>query len=424
MGTVSVGYNALIALSILLIIISYQHTAQYKYNKSYTRALLSRLKAWSFVLFILLFIGFITKGMNYYSREVLLIWASTAYILQVINSFIFIRLTPKVRQKYLKKSNALVIGASHTAQRLITSVNNDPLLGHRVIGYMDNIKSDAFHDAPYLGDLKKLDDIIKNHDIKTIYIALPNHKLDQLEPLYAKLVLKDIDLQWAPDINTLNLINHHVKEISGMPVLTLSELPLAGEQLFIKSFFDLIATTIILLFISPILLLTAFLIKITSPGPVLFCQDRHGRNNEVFKIYKFRSMKVHQEVDGQVTQAKKEDDRVTSIGRFIRRTSIDELPQLFNVLKGDMSLVGPRPHAIAHNDYYQQQIDNYLKRHRIKPGITGLAQITGFRGETDTIEKMDGRVRQDILYINNWSLSLDIEIILKTFFSLILHKAH
>jgi putative colanic acid biosynthesis UDP-glucose lipid carrier transferase len=166
-----------------------------------------------------------------------------------------------------------------------------------------------------------------------------------------------------------------------------------------------------------LLLLFALLIKLTSPGPVIFKQDRHGWNGEVIKVWKFRSMRVHD--DREVRQASRNDSRITPVGRFIRRTSIDELPQLFNVLQGHMALVGPRPHAVAHNDYYSGKIRAYMARHRIKPGITGLAQVNGCRGETETLEKMQQRVDIDLRYINNWSLWLDIKILFKTPFTLL-----
>ncbi|MCK5667344.1 MAG: undecaprenyl-phosphate glucose phosphotransferase, partial [Thiotrichaceae bacterium] len=380
--------------------------------------LFSRLRAWIYVIFILLILGFFTKGISFFSREVLTLWAITAYIMQAINYVIFTILTLKLRKKYNKKCPAMIIGTCHTAQKLATSVNENIWLGHKVVGYVNDAKSDQICDIPCLGSLGEVEGIIEQHNIKRIYIVLPSHKQELLESLYLKLMLKDVDLYWVPDISSLNLINHHVKEISGMPVLALSEKPLAGMKLSIKTLFDIVLSTIALILIGPLMLIVALVIKLTSKGPVLFCQERHGWNNKVFKIYKFRSMKVHQEANGQVTQAFKNDDRVTAVGRFIRRTSIDELPQLFNVIKGDMSLVGPRPHALSHNDYFQLQINNYLARHKIKPGITGLAQITGFRGETNTLDKMNGRVQQDMTYINNWSFSLDFEILFKTFLSL------
>lgn len=423
-GSVSIQYSTLMILAILIMYIIYQYTGQYRQNKSTARSLFKRFKAWLYVIASLLSIAFITKAMEFYSREILSIWAVSAYIAQVINHIFFVKIATLLQKNLQNKSNAIVIGVSYTSEKLIQSVNNNMWLEQQIIGYMDDEKSSKIEHTPYLGDLTKIEKIIEQHQVKSVYIVFPNHQLDQLEALFLKLMLKDVNLHWVPDISSLNLINHHVKEISGLPVITLSESPLAGCSLFYKTIFDVIITSAILVILSPLLLTTAILIKLTSAGPILFCQERHGWNNKVFKIYKFRSMKVHQEKSGQITQATSNDNRVTPIGRFIRRTSIDELPQLLNVLKGDMSLVGPRPHAVAHNNLFEDQINDYLARHKIKPGITGLAQITGFRGETDTLEKMQGRVQQDISYINNWSISLDVEILFKTAFSLVSDTAY
>jgi putative colanic acid biosynthesis UDP-glucose lipid carrier transferase len=179
---------------------------------------------------------------------------------------------------------------------------------------------------------------------------------------------------------------------------------------------------VILTLISPLMLLIAFGVKLSSPGPVLFKQRRNGWDGKPIKVYKFRTMTVHKECDGQVTQASKYDARITKFGAFLRRTSLDELPQFFNVLQGRMSIVGPRPHAIEHNDQYKEQIDAYMMRHKVKPGITGWAQINGWRGQTDTLDKMKKRVEFDLYYIENWTLWLDLKIIFLSMFSGFVHK--
>ena len=227
-----------------------------------------------------------------------------------------------------------------------------------------------------------------------------------------------------PNIYSLDLINHSVKEMAGLPLLTLAESPLIGNHRLFKAIEDRVIAFIALILLSPLMLLTAIAIKLDSPGPVFFRQGRTGWNGKPFYILKFRSMKVHREKDGEVTQARKDDDRITRVGRFIRKTSIDELPQLFNVLSGKMSLVGPRPHAIEHNTDYDKRIRAYMTRHRIKPGITGLAQIHGYRGETATLDKMKKRVEYDMQYINNWSFWLDIEILIKTIPALLRDEAY
>jgi exopolysaccharide biosynthesis polyprenyl glycosylphosphotransferase len=195
-----------------------------------------------------------------------------------------------------------------------------------------------------------------------------------------------------------------------------------GET-FIKRGMDIGVSVIALTLLWPVLIFIAVSVKLTSPGPVIFRQKRQGRNGYTFDIYKFRTMKIHEDQEG-VTQAKKNDDRVTQVGSILRRTSLDELPQLFNVLKGDMSIVGPRPHAVEHNQYYSQMIPNYMCRHHVAPGLTGWAQINGCRGETETIEKMEKRVEYDLWYIKNWSPLLDVKIILKTPLVLIFNEAY
>lgn len=190
----------------------------------------------------------------------------------------------------------------------------------------------------------------------------------------------------------------------------------------LKALLDRCLAMLAIVVLSPLMAVVALLVKWSSPGPVLFKQQRHGRHGRIIEVWKFRSMRLHDDCD--VKQATRGDPRITPVGRFIRRTSIDELPQLFNVLRGEMSLVGPRPHAVSHNIYYSEKIIAYMARHRVKPGVTGMAQVNGYRGETDTIEKMQKRVEMDLEYINNWSIWLDIKILIKTPFVLLSKNAY
>jgi putative colanic acid biosynthesis UDP-glucose lipid carrier transferase len=205
-------------------------------------------------------------------------------------------------------------------------------------------------------------------------------------------------------------------------MLNLNASPMIGMNRFVKAIEDRLLAFLIIIFVSPILLLIALIIKMTSEGPVLFKQLRHGWDGRIIKVYKFRTMKLHTEAKGHITQAKQNDARITPFGKFLRRTSLDELPQFFNVLQGRMSIVGPRPHAIEHNEFYKDSIKAYMQRHKVKPGITGWAQVNGWRGETDHITKMEKRVEYDLYYIENWSLGLDLKIIFLTIFQGFLHK--
>jgi putative colanic acid biosynthesis UDP-glucose lipid carrier transferase len=251
-----------------------------------------------------------------------------------------------------------------------------------------------------------------------IYVVTPLKSTKALEDIYTNTLDKHVSIHWIPDIFSLRLVNHSVKEISGIPVITLSETPLIGMRMLQKAIEDRVLSVLILLVIWPILLTVAIAVKLDSPGPVFFRQNRAGWSGKSFKIWKFRSMYVHQEEPGKLKQAQKNDSRITRVGAFIRKTSLDELPQIFNVLSGDMSLVGPRPHAIQHDKEYSERIYDYFARHHIKPGITGLAQVRGFRGETVEINQMIQRIESDIEYINNWSVGLDITIIFRTIFAI------
>lgn len=230
------------------------------------------------------------------------------------------------------------------------------------------------------------------------------------------------NIRLIPDWYSLRLMNYGISEVAGMPMLDLSTSPMTGYVRVVKALEDRVGALIILTFALLPMVLIALAVKLTSRGPVLFKQLRHGWNGQTIWVYKFRSMAVHQETDFQVTQASKCDPRLTRLGAFLRRTSLDELPQFINVLQGRMSIVGPRPHAVQHNEYYKELVPGYMLRHKVKPGITGWAQINGYRGETDTLEKMKKRIDYDLFYIENLSLWFDLKIIFKTLFNGWVHK--
>ncbi|HIF9382898.1 TPA: undecaprenyl-phosphate glucose phosphotransferase [Photobacterium damselae] len=264
----------------------------------------------------------------------------------------------------------------------------------------------------------KVDDLLQNAkqgDIDEVYVALPMVARDRIQYFLRLLSDTTVETYIVPDLYTYNNAINQIREIDGVQTLSVFASPLDGLGDVIKRIEDIIIGGFITLMISPVLIAVAIGVKLSSPGPILFKQDRYGLGGKCIKVWKFRSMKV-MENDAVVTQATKNDPRVTKFGAFIRRTSLDELPQFFNVLQGSMSIVGPRPHAVAHNEEYRVLVDNYMIRHKVKPGITGLAQVNGFRGETDTLDKMEMRVHYDIRYIQSWSLFLDLKIIFMTVF--------
>ncbi len=386
-------------------------------------------KAWGASFVILLTLSYLTENTEFYSKSFSILLFIFGFLLQLLGhaAFRYIQYFNSLHHIVVK---ALIIGTGPLADYIFERINNNLWMSEEVVGTVaihnksqqdDETKNDI---APNLGNLTSIIDLISEHNIQTIYIAIPLNSSSMIKDIYFTLLNVNINIHWAPDILAFNLINHSVKELAGIPILTFSESPLIGTHLLIKEIEDRVLAMIGLVLVCPVMLITAIAIKLESPGPVFFRQTRTGWDGKEFKIWKFRSMQVHYSTDSKLNQATRNDPRVTHVGRFIRKTSIDELPQLFNVLSGSMSIVGPRPHAVQHNEEYSEKISAYLVRHRIKPGITGLAQVRGFRGETRELNQMEKRVKSDLEYINNWSVWLDLNIIVKTFFTLLGKNAY
>ncbi|WP_445157496.1 undecaprenyl-phosphate glucose phosphotransferase [Halomonas sp. E14] len=262
--------------------------------------------------------------------------------------------------------------------------------------------------------LEALMNRVERSGAKEVWICVPLERGHEAQRIFRALQQLMMDVRLVPGLKDMRLLNHRASQVAGRYALDLSVSPMAGLAPVIKRLEDIVLGTLIGVLILPVCLALAVAVKLSSPGPVLFKQYRTGINGKRFKVYKFRSMAMHDEPEGQVTQAKRGDERVTWVGAFMRRTSLDELPQFYNVLQGRMSIVGPRPHALAHNEHYRELVESYMRRHKVKPGITGWAQVNGLRGETDTLEKMEQRVEHDLWYIDNWSLGLDLKIIFLT----------
>jgi putative colanic acid biosynthesis UDP-glucose lipid carrier transferase len=286
----------------------------------------------------------------------------------------------------------------------------------RVHGYFDDREPHRWvgiDSAEVLGQVKDAPDYVKRNAIDRVYIALPIAAQPRITMLINELRDSTASIYFVPHLFVFDLIQARVDVVSGIPVIAMRESPYSGFNAVLKRVSDLVMSSLFLLLTLPTLLLVALAVKISSPGPVLFRQYRYGLGGERIMIYKFRTMVVQKD-DGLLDQATKDDKRVTRVGAFLRRTSLDELPQLFNVLGGSMSIVGPRPHAVAHNEQYRKLIEGYMIRHKVRPGMTGWAQVNGFRGETQTLEKMQRRVECDLDYMRNWSLSLDLWIVVRT----------
>ncbi len=262
--------------------------------------------------------------------------------------------------------------------------------------------------------VEQLAEYVIDAHINEVWVAVPWEDRGLLESALDALNESVVDVNVIPDLYQYRLLNQGIVEWDGLPVINLSGTPMTGTELRLKAFIDRLGSLLLLVLLSPLMLLLALLVRLSGPGPVLFRQQRHGIGGESIEIFKFRSMKEHQPTAGEVAQATQDDQRVTFIGGILRRSSLDELPQLFNVLRGEMSLVGPRPHAIEHNEDFKSRIPRYMLRHKVRPGMTGWAQVNGFRGITDTEEKMALRIEHDLWYIQNWSLWLDLKILLQT----------
>jgi putative colanic acid biosynthesis UDP-glucose lipid carrier transferase len=316
-----------------------------------------------------------------------------------------------------RTKRVLMVGYGKTAQKLHQRIKQQRRFSHHIVTIHEPDETHAIDsDIERLRNTEQISDAIVRHAISEVWIALPFAEISrwhQLQPLLCQLF---VDLRWVPDTDTMTILSHRYRDLLGIPVVDLNHPKNTGLRGLCKMLFDRGFALGVLILLLPLFAVLSLAIKCSSLGPVFFTQSRLGLNGKRFDVYKFRSMKLHQESDGNLTQATRNDPRITPIGRFMRRTSLDELPQFINVLKGEMSVVGPRPHALIHNDLYKDKLMMYMQRHRVKPGITGWAQINGCRGETDTEEKMASRIALDLHYIRNWSFSMDLKIILWTAF--------
>jgi putative colanic acid biosynthesis UDP-glucose lipid carrier transferase len=370
---------------------------------------------WVAVLGLLGLLGWATRTLEAFDQEVIFAWAlATPAVL-----FAAHRLLPLVMPRVLATQGlqkvAVIAGANDLGRRLAERLR-DPMLGTRVAGYFDDRGAGRLQNLPAaqnLGDLSRLADFARAQRIDVIYIALPMASQPRILRLLEDLRDTTASIYFVPDIFVSDLIQARVDSIGGLPVVAVCESPFYGFNGVVKRVSDIALASLILLLIAPLLLAIAVGVKLSSSGPILFKQRRYGLDGRKIVVYKFRSMTVAEDGD-LVRQATRNDSRITRFGAFLRRTSLDELPQFINVLQGRMSVVGPRPHAVAHNEMYRKLIRGYMIRHKVRPGVTGLAQVNGFRGETETVEKMKGRIDMDLTYLRNWSLLLDLQIILRT----------
>jgi putative colanic acid biosynthesis UDP-glucose lipid carrier transferase len=411
------GY--MLVLMILAFFISsavYQHIDPYRTWRSGRMWAYGRdtIFGWGVTLAVLWFLGS-SSGLKYfYDERVLLAWAIATPLI-LLTSHIAARLANSPgRSKEVR--SVVVVGVNDVGLKFARVVEQHPNLFMAVRGFFEDRADDRIPSGmhyPMLGKTEDLAQYVREHGTKMIFISQPISAQPRIRKLIDELQDTTASVYFLPDVYIFDLMQARFDNVGGMPVIAICETPFMGLNSTIKRASDIVLASLILLLLTPLMLAVAVAVKLSSPGPIIFRQRRYGLYGDEIMVYKFRSMTV-MENGGAVTQAQRNDSRVTKIGGFLRRTSLDELPQFINVLQGRMSIVGPRPHAVAHNEQYRKVIKGYMLRHKVKPGITGWAQVNGLRGETATLDKMEARIQYDLDYLRNWSLWLDLWIVLKT----------
>ncbi|MCX4138997.1 undecaprenyl-phosphate glucose phosphotransferase [Paraburkholderia sp. SEWSISQ10-3 4] len=358
------------------------------------------------------------------SRLWLFYWAIATIVLLIVTKVIVYSILRGLRREGFNQRAVAIVGGAPYGRFLIEQMRSRPEAGFSPVvlfdeegtinPYEDPDASDVIEGVPVERDYSRMLQLVRQRAIRELWLALPISKEKAIHRFVMDLKNDFVNIRFIPDVRSLTLFNQPMVDLLGVPAINLAASPITDLRVLPKRIFDRLFALAALTALSPVMLVIAVMVKVSSPGPVFFRQKRKGIDGNQFEIYKFRSMKMHKEEAGKITQATRRDPRITAVGAFLRRTSLDELPQFINVLRGEMSVVGPRPHALEHDDIYKDLVKGYMHRYRIKPGITGWAQINGYRGETDRIEKMMGRVKLDLYYMQHWTFWLDIKIVVLT----------
>ena len=373
---------------------------------------------WIFKVALLSCFGYASRYLDYFDFDVLLTWFWLAPLCQVGTHIMVRKMAPAILKIQGETRNAIVAGINEQSIALATRTREDPYSDINILGFFDDrdvIRVKHPFERRILGNLNDLPRFVNENRVPLIYLSLPMSTQPRILSLLDKLRDTTASIYFVPDIFVTDLIQGRLSTVAGLPVVAVCESPFTGFNGITKRISDIILSLLILCLISPLMLIIALGVKIDSPGPIIFKQRRYGLDGKEIIVYKFRSMTTCDDGD-KIQQAQKSDRRITPLGAFLRKTSLDEFPQFLNVLQGRMSVVGPRPHAVAHNEEYRKLIKGYMIRHKVKPGITGWAQVNGYRGETEVLDKMKKRIDHDLEYLRNWSLRLDLYIILKTVF--------
>ena len=371
---------------------------------------------WVLLIVVLLLIGYVTKLSAEFSRRVIMTWLVCTPILLVLAATVVDRLLRRAMFSASTPRRVAIAGYNETSRSLAAGLRRRPELSMTLVGYFDDRSSERLgmrQDEKLVGGLGELAAFVKDRNIDVLFVALPMRHIQRVLNLLDDLRDTTCSIYYVPDVFVFDLIQSRTVEIAGIPAVAMCETPFYGYRGVIKRLTDVDMASALVVAFSPLLLALALLVKFTSKGPVIFRQRRYGLDGQEIVVYKFRTMTVVED-GATIRQATRDDDRITPLGRILRRYSLDELPQLFNVLQGRMSLVGPRPHAVAHNEQYRKLIKGYMVRHKVLPGITGLAQVSGCRGETPGVEEMKARIDYDLDYLRHWSPALDLKILVRT----------
>jgi putative colanic acid biosynthesis UDP-glucose lipid carrier transferase len=412
------SHHQLLALTTFLLILPvFKATGMYRPYRSLAPRLLTirLIMGWSIVMGLLFFVGFVTKTSMVFSRALVLTWSCAVPIVLLAFHFIVWAILRQLRSSGRNSKVAVIAGINQVSLNLADQLRDCRDLGIRLKGFFDNHPPAQLPDVPVIGTLNELPDYVRHHHIDVVYLACSAEDDSKFAELIEALQDTTACVYFVPSLLMYSLMHGRSYEINGVPLISIWEIPFSDLQYFLKRAIDIVVSGLALMILSPVMTVIAIAVKLSSPGPILFKQRRYGLNGQEIIVYKFRSMTVMED-GGSVVQATRGDRRITPVGAFLRKTSLDELPQFLNVWQGRMSLVGPRPHAVAHNEMYRRLISGYMLRHKVKPGITGWAQVNGCRGETETLDKMQRRINYDLEYLKNWSLGLDLQILLKTAF--------
>ena len=405
-----------VAMAMMLLTLVLLFPGVNRFNRRGVGVLIDISLNWARCVLILGVVGYVTGGLDMMDRRLLLYWVLATPVLQATAVWIGHQFVVWHSASPQARRPVVIVGAGPIALRLARAMRRRPDLSYDLLCIFDDRTPDRLNlpeGVELRGPLQELPAFIDKHGVKDVFVTLPLSSQPRILNLMQMLQNTTASLYYVPDVFGVTVIQGRLEDMGGLPVVGLHLTPFSGINGLLKRASDLILASLILIFISPVLLAVALGVKLSSPGPVIFKQRRTGLDGDIIEVYKFRSMRSMD--DGAVVkQATRDDPRITKFGAFIRKTSLDELPQFVNVLQGRMSIVGPRPHAVAHNEQYRKIVRAYMARHKVKPGITGWAQVNGLRGETDTLDKMARRVEFDLEYLRNWSLGLDLLIIART----------